>query len=178
MAQEQSKDDGLMSVRKKIAAVIAVVLAAALAAAALVLAWAVQPGNEDVPGNRDEFAKSIEVSAEVSQPPAVGETALLLISVNSKKTYARATLTIELPANVQFDRLPAGLRVTALTTPNPSRGGPRASGPVALVAGEPQHFQARLRATASGAAEISVAVTAPIHLGVEAGADYVFFTVE
>jgi hypothetical protein len=174
MVHERSKDDASMSKTNKTPAAVAVLLAALTAG---VLVWSGCGGNRENRVGGGEFAKRIEVSAEVNRAPAVGETTLLVIGVESSETYERATMTIELPANMQFDRLPVGLRVTALTTPNPSRGGPRAVGSVALTAGQPLHVQARLRANAGGTGEISVAVTAPIPLGVEGGADYVFVAV-
>ncbi|MEU8141887.1 hypothetical protein [Nonomuraea sp. NPDC048901] len=120
----------------------------------------------------------IEVSADLTQLPAVGQTATLRVTVNSKVARAGADVAIELPPNLTWSNAPRGLSTSDVASTDPTRAGTvhRAAAHVDLAAGATT-YEGAVRATAAGYAEIMASASAPSLVGKNGDRDTVDFTV-
>ncbi|MGH9244371.1 MAG: CARDB domain-containing protein [Acidimicrobiales bacterium] len=127
--------------------------------------------------HHDEFLSCIGVTAELSRPPAVGETATLTYEVAAAVDRPEAKITVELPDTLAFDQTPSGASVTSAVQADGTGSATVATATVDLQAGTTRQFSVTVRATATGPAQIRVRATATAPWGVDAGADDVFLTV-
>ncbi|MGH7774887.1 MAG: CARDB domain-containing protein, partial [Candidatus Binatia bacterium] len=126
---------------------------------------------------QDEWLSCINVTAGLSNAPAVGETATLSFTVTADLAYEEAEISVELPSNFEFLQLPAEMQVATAPSSDGARPVSRVAVRQVLPAKQPQQYQLLVKAIAPGSGQIRVRATGPAPGRVDAGFDDVFLTV-
>ena len=126
----------------------------------------------------DEWGRCMTVTAELSDAPGKGETAMLSYEVNSTVPMRDAAISVALPKGMAFVGVPDGAALADVRT---GRGtGPATVATVHrdLASDQAQRFTTPVRAVTGGPVEIVVRVTVPRpDGGTDAAEDRVFLTV-
>jgi hypothetical protein len=133
------------------------------------------PADANAP--HSEWAACARISAELTRPPARGETVTLTVAVTSAiDTVAR--MEIDLPGSFAWATAPAGLAVTDHPDPDPAGTGcvHRAAASVTLSSGETVRLTGAVTATSAGFATLRARAVLPGG-GDGSGSGSVFVTV-
>ncbi|MGW0433536.1 hypothetical protein ACWDV4_13490 [Micromonospora sp. NPDC003197] len=127
----------------------------------------------------DEWASCLSVGATLDQAPTLGATANLTVTVAADAVLPATEIRLELPAQLEWAQVPAGLTVSKSTATEPERAGELsvASTTRQLKAGEKLTFTGQVRAVKAGQAQIEARATATEPGRRHAGKDTVFLTI-
>ncbi|MEV4760652.1 hypothetical protein AB0J86_36895, partial [Micromonospora sp. NPDC049559] len=127
----------------------------------------------------DEWASCLGVSAGLDRTPSLGETATLTVTVRADTALPDTDIRIELPRQLAWARVPAGMETSRATAVEPERAGTISVARLtrSLAAGAEQTFTGEVRAVAAGPAQIEARASA-VGVGRSyAGKDIVLLTV-
>jgi hypothetical protein len=125
---------------------------------------------------QNEFASCLPVAASISRAPAMGEEAVLRVTVRAEYARPDTRVAIDLPTNLSFADTPARFtKKRARTGAGPVR---RAVTRTDIAASSPTQFRFRVRADALGFAPIHVSASAQRRGGsTDGGGDDLFLQV-
>ncbi|OKI56037.1 hypothetical protein [Micromonospora sp. CB01531] len=128
---------------------------------------------------KDETLSCLGVDAKLDRTPAVGETAILRVTVRGQGKIGPSEISVTLPAELEWVQTPAELGVQDRKSILPERSGTVSVARTTrtLRADDRFAFSGVVRAVKAGPVQIQVRATAPHGKDVQAGQDDVFLTI-
>lgn len=128
---------------------------------------------------KDEWAGCLQVKAEMAKAPEVGGTAAITFTIFAQRALDDVQIEADLPGNLKWAAVPAGLTAQSLRTANKFERGTinRAGATMSLQTGSTTAFKGSVTATGEGTAQIRVRAKYAVPGGVEAAEDSVFLTI-
>ncbi len=127
----------------------------------------------------DEWRSCLSVSASVDHALGVGQTATVRFDVTAQHADNAVQIEADLPGNLRWVTVPAGLRTAAVASHSPLAVGglDRASGQRSMAANQTLHFEGVVTAVSAGQVELPVRARIAVPGGTDVAQDTVYLTV-